>query len=138
MIWREAGAVRDLDNITPTGNFPVGTFNERPTTTAGGGTGLTVSYQVLIANTPPSSFTIINPGSGYEDDDIIVITGGELTATVNGVSTENRWEPDSLETVGYIQEYVSQNAWIDGGHATSNFGGAPAVIEGGNANSVYS
>ena len=138
MIWRAAGAVRDLDNITPTGNFPIGTYNNRPTTSAGGGTGLTVSYQIVTENVAPSSITIVTPGSGYSDDDIIVITGGELTAAVNGVSAADRWEPDSLESVGYIQEYVSQNLWIDGGHASSNFGEAPAEIDGGNANTVYS
>ena len=92
MVWRAAGAVVALDTIagTPPAN---GTYTNIPTT-GGNGSGLTVEF-TIAGSALPDPITVINPGSGYQDDDAITITiaGNNITCAVNGVTTSARWQP---------------------------------------------
>jgi len=71
----------DISNITGGGGYLSGTTNLA--TSGGSGTGLTVDITIDISKPsgPPvlgivQTVTINNPGSGYEQGDIITITGG--------------------------------------------------------------
>ena len=55
-----------------------GTYTNLPTTTLGGGTGMTVN--VTIAASTVSNITIVNGGSGYSIGDFVTIPNAELLA----------------------------------------------------------
>ena len=57
-----------------------GTYTNLPTTTLGGGTGMTVN--VTIAASTVSNITIVNGGSGYSIGDFVTIPNAELLAPV--------------------------------------------------------
>ena len=114
MVWRGAGAVVDLDGINLTGALPPsGTYTDIQTT-GGSGTGLTVGFTIPSPAGLPASITVINPGSGYSDDDAIDINGTDLNCDVNGVTAAARWQPGSLTS--------SVNADGSAGHWTRDDG----------------
>ena len=113
MVWRAADSVIALDTIAATGPLVVGDYTNVATT--GGGTGLTVAFSITVANVAPASITVINPGTGYSDDDLITITGFNLTCNVNGVNANARWQPgvDKNTTYDLSNTSIADGSRVD-------------------------
>ena len=70
----------------------------------------------------------------------LTVTSTDVSAFTGKITTASTTDEDPDTTVvtkDYLEDYTSENLWIDGGHASSNFGGAPAEIEGGKANTIF-
>jgi len=67
-------------------------------------------------------------------------TQPDATESVKGIAeiatqleTDTGTDDARIVTPKKLAVYVSQNLWIDGGSANSNFGGAPTAVDGGKA-----
>ena len=70
----------------------------------------------------------------------LTVTSTDVSAFTGKITTASTADTDPDTTVvtkDYLEDYTSENLWIDGGHASSNFGGAPAEIIGGKADTSF-
>ena len=113
MVWRAADSVIALDTIAATGSLAIGDYTNVATT--GGGTGLTVAFSITVADVAPASITVINPGTGYSDGDLIRITGFNLTCNVDGVNVNARWQPgvDKNTTYDLSNTLIADGSRVD-------------------------
>ena len=98
-------------------------------------TGASLSETSGVQRLVVTSLTSGTMTSASTDGDL-TFNAATNTLSCPKVTTNSTQESDSDQTVvtkDFLEEYTSQNLWIDGGAAISNFGSAPALINGGGA-----
>lgn len=88
----------------------------------------------------PAAYLKDSAGAIVKIAGVGAIGGTPATETVAGIAelatqveTNAGMDDARIVTPLKLATYVSQNLWIDGGSAVSNFGSAPAVLDGGRA-----
>ena len=86
---------------------------------------------IYMLNSEGAVIKIAGPGS---------VSGQPASETVAGIAelatqaeTDAGTDDERIVTPLKLATYVRQNLWIDGGSSVSNFGSAPAAIDGGAA-----